>query len=171
MQHSIFTKTGFLCVATLILGSCESGAPFGQQTFRGQYSVARDALETGNYDLAARKYAKLAEAAGPLEARIRLEYAHTQLRAENYADAAQQASQLAAEQTGTARAAALAVQATAEHELGMAARTKGDHATAKQLLESADSAMAEILKSHPDLDPMGALAARRASINTQLKTL
>lgn len=171
MQAGIFPKAGFVGVALLVLNGCDEGASFGQQTFRGQYAVARNALEAGQYDLAARTYAKLVDKAGPLTPRIQLEYSHAQLRAGNFDVAASQARALANGQSGTARAAALAVQATADHERAISALAAGNRALGKRLLKAADKAMAEVLKSHASLDPLGALAARRSSIKVRLKSL
>lgn len=171
MQAGITARAGFFGVALMALGSCEEGAPFGQQTFRAQYAVARDALEGGHYEKASRTYARLMEDAGPLAPRIRLEYAHTLLRKGDYAQAAQHASALAQGQKGKARAAALAVKGVAEHELALQLIAKGERAGAKRYMTSADKAMAEVMKKHPDMDPVGALAARRASIKVRRASL
>jgi hypothetical protein len=171
MQAGITAKAGFLGVALFALSSCEEGAPFGQQTFRAQYAVAREALESGHYEKASRGYLRLMEQAGPFAPRIRLEYAHTLLRKGDYAQAAQQASSLAQGQKGKARAAALAVKGTAEHELALQLIGEGERAGAKRYLDSADRAMAEVLKKHPDMDPVGALASRRASIKVRRASL
>lgn len=171
MQAGRAGKAGILAVTVFALVACEEGAPFGGQTFRAQYAVARNALEAGNYEKAGRSYQRLMEKAGPLEPRLRLEYAHALLRQGDYAGAAAQSGALVASQKGAARAAALAVKATAEHELALQALAKGDKAGAKRLLASADKGMAEVLKTHPELDPIGGLAARRASIKVRRKSL
>lgn len=172
MQAGNFRKAVLYGLSFTLLSSCSNGASFGQQqSFRSQYTVARDALEAGDYDLAVRSYTRLTEQAGPLEPRIRLEFAHTQLRAGDYASAAKQVRLLTDTQAGVARAAVLSVQATAEHEMGLSALLKGDSAQGKKLLQSADKAMAEVLNQHPEMDPIGALAARRASIKVRLASL
>lgn len=171
MQAGLIARAALLGGALVALSSCEEGAPFGHQTFRAQYAVAREALETGHYEKASRGYQRLMEDAGPFAPRIRLEYAHTLLRKGDYAGAAQQARALAQGQSGKARAAALAVQGAAEHELAMQMVAQGDRAGAKRLMQSADTAMAEVLKKHPDMDPVGALAARRASIKVRKASL
>jgi len=171
MQAGRAAKAGWLGLALLGLVACEEGAPFGAQTFRAQYAVARNALETGDYDKAGRSYVRLLEQAGPLAPRIRLEYAHTLLRQGDYAGAATQAGSLVRSEKGAARAAALSVQATAEHELALKALASGDRAAGKQFLASADAGMAEVLKSNPELDPIGSLAARRASIKVRQASL
>lgn len=171
MQAGRTARAGFLGVALFALIGCEEGAPFGHQTFRAQYAVAREALESGQYEKASRGYVRLMEEAGPFAPRLRLEYAHTLLRKGDYAGAAQQAGALVQSQRGAARAAALAVKATAEHELALKALEGGDRAGAKRLLASADSGMEEVLKAHPELDPIGSLAARRASIKVRKAAL
>jgi hypothetical protein len=111
------------------------------------------------------------ENSGSLTPRIRLELAHAYLRSGAFSRAAVEARSLAASQKGEARSAALAVQGTAEHELALVALAQGDTITAKPLLQNADRAMAEVLKSHATLDPLGSLAGRRASIKVRLKNL
>lgn len=166
-------RAGILAVSMLALVSCEQGAVSGADSsgFRNQYVAARDALEAGKYDRASRSYLRLLTRAGPLEPRIRLEYSHALLRGEKYGDAAREARILARGQSGTARAAALAVQATAEHELGLAAIDSGDRAQARSLLQQADSAITEVLNTDATLDPLGALAGRQTSIRVRLKSL
>ena len=85
--------------------------------------------------------------------------------------ARREARALAQGQSGSARRAALSVAATAEHELGLVAIQQGDPAAARQLLHAADAAIAEVLASEPELDPLGALAGRQASIKVRLKAL
>lgn len=171
MQAGIIARAGILGAALVALSSCEESGPFGHQTFRAQYAVAREALESGHYEKASRSYVRLMEDAGPFAPRIRLEYAHTLLRNGEYAKAAEQAASLAQSQQGKARAAALAVKGTAEHELALQLIAKGERAGARRYLDSADKAMAEVLKLHADLDPVGSLAARRASIKVRRASL
>lgn len=171
MQAGRYARAGVAGMALFALVACEEGAPFGQQTFRGQYAVARDALETGSYEKASRGYERLMDEAGPLEPRLRLEYAHALLRKGDYAQAAAQAGALVQSQKGAARAAALAVQATAHHEIALKHLAEGNRAEGKRYLVSADKGMAEVLKTHPELDPIGSLAARRASIKVRKQAL
>lgn len=170
MQAIPFSKLAIAGCVVLLLGSCD--APTGGQSgFQKQYVVARDALESGQYARASRAYGQLMQKAGPLRPRLQLEYAHSELRAGNYAEAARLASDLAQNQKGQDRAAALAVQGTAQHELGLAALQKGDAESGKTLLSAADKALSEVVKTHPDLDPLGSLAGRRAAIRARLKRL
>ena len=159
MQRYHTVRAGVLLLAVLTLVSCEDGPS------------TRDALEDGKFDRASRTYARLLTRAGPLEPRIRLEYAHSLLRAGDYPAARREARALAQGQSGSARRAALSVAATAEHELGLVAIQQGDPAAARQLLHAADAAIAEVLASEPELDPLGALAGRQASIKVRLKAL
>ena len=171
MQRYHTVRAGVLLLAVLTLVSCEDGPSTGDAGFRNQYFAARDALEDGKFDRASRTYARLLTRAGPLEPRIRLEYAHSLLRAGDYPAARREARALAQGQSGSARRAALSVAATAEHELGLVAIQQGDPAAARQLLPAADAAIAEVLASEPELDPLGALAGRQASIKVRLKAL
>lgn len=171
MQAGRTARAGILGVALIALIGCEEGAPFGAQTFRAQYAVAREALESGQYEKAGRGYLRLMEQAGPFAPRLRLEYAHVLLRKGDYAQAAAQAATLVQGQTGAARGAALSVKATAEHEIALQFLAQGNRAEAKRYLESADAGMAEVLKKNPELDPIGSLAARRASIKVRKAAL
>ena len=171
MQAGQIGKAGLIGAALLALVGCDEGAPFGQQTFRAQYAVARQSLENGHYEKAERSYQRLLAQAGPLTPRIRLEYAHLLLRKGEFSQAAAQAGSLAGSQKGAARAAALSVQATAEHEMALQLLAEGDRVRGKQYLVKADKGMADVLKKHPELDPIGGLAARRASIKVRKAAL
>lgn len=144
----------------LALSACEENGG----SFQRDYAVSRNALEMGRFDQAARGYGRLIEKAGRYEPWIRLEYAHALLRSDRYAEAAQEARAVAATQTGTFRSAALAVQGTAEHELGMAATGPDGRAR----LMSAQAALAEVLKNDPQIDRLGTLRMRKAQIDRQL---
>ncbi|HID67022.1 MAG TPA: hypothetical protein EYP31_01830 [Roseibacterium sp.] len=158
---------GLAGLVGLMLSGCSQGIPAGSGIggdFKRQYAVSRNALESGNFDKAARGYGRLLQKAGPYEPRIRLEYSHALLRANHFQAAAAQARALVAAQTGSSRSAALAVQGTAEHELGLI--TPGPDG--RTLLESAQSALAEALKAHPEMDRGGNLKARKARLDKQL---
>ena len=161
----------FLALGALLpLAACDT-AEGNASGFRNNYFVARSALEEGEYGQANRQYAKLMSSAGPFLPRIQLEYAHSLLRAGNYAQAAQMAEAMSLGSEGAASAAALAVAATARHELGLQALAEGKHEAGKMHLEHAQSSMAQVLLTHPDLDPLGSLAGRQASIAVRLKAL
>lgn len=170
MQRKTYLAGGAAALAVVLLGSCD--APMvGSDTFQDQYLVARNALETGNYDKAGRTYARLVPEAGPLTPRIKLEVAHTHLRANEYSAAIAEASSVAKSASGDARSAALAVQGTAQHELAMQQLANGDTDAAKAQLTAAQAALAEVLKDAPQLDPLGSLAGRQAQIKVQLARL
>lgn len=155
----------------MVVVGCGPEGGLGPTSFQSQYNAARTALESGRYARAISGYARLLEQAGPFAARLRLELAHSYLRDNQFAAAAQEARALAAGLDGSDRAAALAVQATADHELGLAALSAGDRASGAAFLRQADGAMQTVIDNHPDLDPLGALAARRASIAVRLRGL
>lgn len=170
MKTSFFLKAGATGLVLLVLGSCGEEI-VSRNSFQGQYAVARNALEAGKYDRARSSYQSLLKQAGPLAPRLTLEYAHTELRAGNYAQAAQLAASVAKGQSGTARSAALAVQGTAQHELGLEQLSGGDMAAGRESLRAAQAALGEVLKQNPELDPLGSMAGRSASINARLKRL
>ncbi|SDE37300.1 hypothetical protein [Ruegeria marina] len=147
----------------LVLSSCDEGA-VGPDGFQREYTTSRNALETGKFDKASRGYARLLQNSGRYEPWVRLEYSHALLRANEFQAAAEQARTLAASQTGPARSAALVVQGTAEHELGM---TKPG-AEGDAYLRSARAALTEALNETPELDRYGALTARKARLDQQL---
>ena len=164
-----FLKPAVAGVFLMALIGCDDGQNAGSDGFRRDYTSARSALETGNYDKSNRIYARMMQEAGPLRDRIQLEYAHSLLRSGTYDQAATQAQALSQRQSGTARSAALAVLGTAYHELGLTAMTGGDTTKGRQYLTQAQSVFAEVLKNDPELDPLGAIAGRQASITVQLK--
>ncbi|MFW2541370.1 hypothetical protein ACN2XU_01915 [Primorskyibacter sp. 2E107] len=170
MQVFPILRAGVAGLALLAVSSCDE-TPSGGSGFKAKYAVARDALENGQYDRAKRQYLRLIKDAGPLAPRLQLEYAHAELRSGNYAQAASMASNLASSQRGKARAASLSVQGTAQHELALALLAEGQTSGAKQQLSAARAALAEVVKDHPDLDPIGSLSGRLAKIDARLKTL
>lgn len=170
-MQAIFTARAAICsVALLVLGSCGE-MEGGGSSFRDQYIVARNALEEGHFAKANRTYERLLPAAGPLSDRIGLEYAHSQLRSGDYAGAASRARGIVASTTGAARAAALAVEGTAEHEIGLELLTAGKPSDARAHLARAHSALSEALANTAEVDPLGALAGRKSSIERQLGAL
>lgn len=170
MQYQTYVKVGIACALAALLGSCDM-PQVGSTGFQSQYVVARNALEGGDYARSGRVYAKLVPEAGPLTPRIKIEYAHSHLRAGNYAAAVAEAAPVARSASGDTRSAALAVQGTAQHELALAALAAGDTDAAKRYLSEAKAALSEVLKNHPKLDPLAALAGRAAQIEVQLSRL
>ncbi|MDD9741088.1 MAG: outer membrane protein assembly factor BamD [Marinovum algicola] len=154
-------------------GCTDLAAPSGGG-FQQQYFAARDALETGRYDAAARSYQKLLKnyPAGAVEARLMLELSHAQLRGGDYEAASRAARSLAASQTGPVRGMALAVAASADHEIARSAIAAGDRGAAtRQRLQAAASALDELLAEYPGLDIGKAMARRRALITSELAAL
>lgn len=164
-----------LLISTALLMGCQVDSPLptaSKAGFKANYLVARTALERGQFGKAERSYANLMKQAGPLQARIRLEYAHALLRGGKFEKASGEARQVASELTGRGRSAALAVQATADQELARRSINKGiaDSAAIQRLIAARDG-FDELLKNHPDMDPLGALALRRKAIDVELSTI
>lgn len=168
MRHKQFFPPALAGILALALIGCTET---GVGSFQREYTVARNALEAGKFDKASRLYAGMLSSAGALEPRIRLEYAHSLLRAGSYKEAAAQAQAVSQTQSGTARSAALAVYGTAQHELAMQALDAGAFAEGKQYLARAQSAFGEVLKEDPGLDPLGAITGRKKAVDVQLKRL
>jgi len=166
-----------LFAVALTLGACQVNAPnlgatASRAGFKANYLVARVALEKGQYGKAERGFASLLKKAGPFEPRIRLEYAHALLRAGKLTKASDEARVVAAQLDGRGRVAALAVQATADQEIARAAINRGvADADSVQRLVSAKGAFDELLTKYPDMDPLGALALRRRTIDVELSTI
>lgn len=160
--------SGFL----LILVACQEGQTTDRAGFKAKYQVARNALEEGSYARAGRNYKALLAQAGPLEPRVRLEYAHSLLRNDQFEAAAAEAGKVANSQTGNARLAALAVRGTADHELARAAIANGQRdAAVRARLQAAASALDAVLKHAKTFDPVGSLATRRKQIAADLAAL
>lgn len=170
MRAISMIKPAVAVAALLVLGSCadQIGAKAG---FQSQYFAARTALEQGKYATARQGYGRLISRGGPLAPRLELEFAHTELRDGNYPRAAELAAALAERSSGAARAAALAVQGTAQHEQANALLQAGEAAEGKRMLQAAQAALSEVVATHPDLDPLGAMAGRQAAIAARLKRL
>lgn len=161
-----------LGVSLFVVAACQDFQPSKNSDFKSKYMVARGALEEGSYARAGRNYQALLKQSGPLEPRVRLEYAHALLRANKFEEASNQARIITQRQSGDARIAALAVQGTADHELARAAIGAGQRdATVKRRLQSARTALGEVGKHGKDFDPLGAMAERRKEIDRTLSAL
>lgn len=177
MSLTALSRPAVLAIAVLTLAACQPGAGPGAGVvnrvgFKANYLVARAALEKGQYPKASRQYASLLGKAGPLEPRIRLEYAHSLLREGKFDKASDEARVVASQLDGRGRSAALAVQATADQEIGRAAINRSEMtAEAIQRLVSARDAFDEVLAKHPDLDPLGGLKLRRKTLDVELSTI
>ncbi|PWJ15798.1 hypothetical protein [Jannaschia seohaensis] len=166
--------TGAVGAALLLIATASCTPTEGrlaEGAFQAQYMSARTALETGDYDRAETLYRRLMPKAGPLGDRIRLEYSHTVLRAGDFAAAADMADRVASDTTGDARAAALAVRGTAHHEMALAILGAGDPAAGAARLTEARAALREVLRDHPEMDPLGSLAGRVAAIDARLAAM
>lgn len=140
--------------------------------FERAYLVARNALETGQYDLAERSYAALVDTAGPLEQRMRIEYSHSLLRADKFAQASVEATRVAGSTDPKARASALAIRASADHELARSEIETGKaNASTYSRLASASRDLGEVLSRHKDLDPIGVMSARNAALSAEIGAL
>lgn len=168
-----FVKPGLMCLGLIVLVACQDvgTAPSQSHGFKNSYNAARGALEAGKYARANRLYSKLLEDTGPLEPRLRLEYAHSLLRSDAFSDASQQARFVVQTQSGKIRSSAMSVLGVAEHELGLTALNAGNTNAAKLHLQTAEDALNDVLNNDPDLDPLGALAGRLASLKVRLKGL
>lgn len=159
----------------LLLASCENTGGVSSGGLRNDYLVARQALETGNYDLAIRRYRAALHRTGAADGsshggshgRLRLEYAHSLLRANRFDEAIAQADLLAGHAEGSVRSSALAVRGTARHEL---ARQSGDPrgAEARDLLTGARADLAAFLQAHPGLDAAEAMQRRLDLVQADL---
>ena len=165
--------SGRVCAAICMIAlvGCVEPGTSEIQSFQSPYLNAREALEKGNYRNALRLYSGLLDKAGPLNKRIQLELSHVHLRSGAYADAARGSWDLAQSTAGTDRSAALAVYATAMHETALRLLANGQTAEGAEQLTSAQKAFDEVLRNDPQLDPLGSLVGRKASIEARLKNL
>lgn len=176
MQAGPFFRTALAGLCLSFVASCGGDGNFGgsfgeDNSFQSRYVAARTALEAGKYERANRIYADLLEIAGADEPEVRLEYAHSLLRAGEYEEARNQARFIAQGSESDLRASALYVQGTAQDELGRDAAQAGDYAAARAHFSGAATSLSEALKSHPELDPVGSMAGRLKEIQIRLKSL
>lgn len=167
-------RQGLLALLTLtLLTSCEAAGTMAGGGGGSDYMVARQALETGNYDLAIRQYGALMQGldAGTAS-RLQLEYAHALLRANRHPEAITAADALIGARDGAIRASALAVRGTARHEAARdrLARNLADAET-RALLSGAAEDLAAFLSGHAALDSGGAMRARQQLIDSDLASL
>ena len=155
-----------------VLAACENPGGLSTGGFRSDYLVARQALETGNYDLAIRRYQSLMRNAGPVEPRLRLEYAHGLLRANRFDDAAREAGAVFDLRLGTVSGAALAVRGTARHEAARARLATGQRdAPTVALLYQAVEDLETFVREHPELDADDMMAERVRVATSELRAL
>lgn len=174
MIHSSPRQIAFaLAGAAFVLASCEAAGTLAGGGPQSDYLVARQALETGNYDLAIRNYAGLMQSHNATSAaRLQLEYAHALLRGDRLDEAVAAADVLVNSQDGSIRASALAVRGTARHE---AARQQMDGGRAgpqtRALLDAAAADLATFLRQNAALDTGGSMRARAELIASDLRAL
>ena len=172
MPSRLISRGGLAAAATLLLVACENPGGLSTGGFRNDYLVARQALETGNYALAIRRYDAMIRTAGPLAPRLRLEYAHSLLRANRFEEAAREAGTLVETQTGAARGSALAVRGTARHEAARAMLAAGQRDdSARALLLQARQDLDGFLADHADLDTAGVMRQRAGLVAGDLRSL
>lgn len=170
MASRRFSAILLIAAAPLLVG-CEGTGGLSSGGFRNDYLVARQALETGNYGLAIRGYARLAALEGPLQPRLRLDYAHSLLRGGRFAEAEAEATALIAAAAGEVRGSALAVRGTARHERARILAAAGQRAEARALAAAAADDLAAFLAGHAALDAHGMMAARLALARAELAAL
>ena len=163
---------GVMAMAVL-LASCESAGTIPGGGAGSDYRVARQALETGNYSLAVRRYEALISRAAPGTARrLELEHAHSLLRADRHADAIRVASGLIDAADGSIRGSALAVRGTARHEAARLRIDRGDRGSeTRALLATAQEDLRGFLGQHAELDSAGTMRARSELIAADLRSL
>ena len=167
-RSPVFAKAALGAVVFALLG-CDAQLGGQGMGFAARYDAARGALESGDYTKAASKYEALLANAGPLSARLRLEYAHSLLRAGKHEAARAEAASVARATKGTARNAALAVQGTADHEHALSLlKSPATKAQGRAKLKSAQTALSTVLEEDPELDPVGGLASRLRAIEARL---
>ncbi|WP_323035477.1 hypothetical protein [Pararhodobacter sp.] len=167
------SATGLALSVVMGLAACEAAGTLAGGGTQSDYLVARQALETGNYDLAIRRYSSLMDGMGPQSAaRLQLEYAHALLRGDRYQEASNAADGLIASHEGSIRASALAVRGTARHEAARSRMAEGQtDATTRGLLQGARDDLAAFLAQHSALDSSGSMRARAQLIAADLQSL
>jgi len=164
---------GLALSALIALGGCEAAGTLAGGGTQSDYLVARQALETGNYDLAIRRYSRLMDGMSAQTAqRLQLEYAHALLRGDRYQDAADAADPLIGSTSAAISGSALAVRGTARHEAARRRIAAGQaDATTRGLLQGARDDLTSFVEHHEDLDATGSMRARMQLIGADLQTL
>ena len=168
-----FRRRVLALTALAFLASCEAAGTMAGGGASSDYLVARQALETGNYDLAIRRYARLMDSMdAQTAARLQLEYAHALLRGDRLDEAVATADLLIARQSGSIAASALAVRGTARHEAARARIAEGQRdAQVRGMLQNARADIGRFLEQNAGLDSGGSMRARLQLIDADLQTL
>ena len=152
------------------LGACEAAGTLAGGGSQSDYLVARQALETGSYDVAIRRYARIMDSVdASTSTRLQLEYAHALLRGNRFDEAVDAADILVQRQQGSIHASALAVRGTARHEAARARLAAGQRdAVTRSLLLAAQADLAAYAASGAGHDETGSMQARAQMILTDL---
>lgn len=150
-----------LCVL-VALAACENAGTLTGGGAESDYLVARQALETGNYDIAIRTYGRILQRVdASTAARLQLEYAHALLRGGRYDEAVAACDMLVTRQTGAIRLSALAVRGTARHEAARQRLDAGQRdAATRGLLDDAEHDLQATQQGPAPLDSTGSMRAR-----------
>ena len=154
----------------VFLIGCEAAGTLAGGGSSSDYLVARQALETGNYDLAITRYGQLMQSLDAVSAmRLQLEYAHALLRGNRFDQAIAATDALISASDGSIRASALAVRGTARHE---AARLRqadgGEGAEIRNLLIGARDDIGQYLAQNGAQDQTGSMRQRLTLIQRDL---
>lgn len=154
----------------VVLFGCEAAGTLAGGGTQSDYLVARQALETGNYDLAIRRYGALMSQLDPVSAsRVQLEYAHALLRGNRFDEAIAAADTLISARDGAIQASALAVRGTARHERARMLMAEGGEAGAiRTLLIGAQQDLASVTANHAELDQTGSMQSRLRLVRADL---
>lgn len=165
-RAAVFTAMAFF------LMSCEPAGTIVAGGRADDYAVARQALETGNYPLAITRYERLLDRTGDAAGRLKLEYAHSLLRAGRYEEAIEVSTALIDTHGGSLQGSALAVRGTAQHQIARAKLDAGetDPALRGRLL-AAQADLKSFIKDHSKLDAAGAMKARIEMIAADLNSV
>lgn len=170
IQFFAFKGPKLALLSLCALAACEAAGTLAGGGSQSDYLVARQALETGSYDVAIRRYARIIDSVdASTSARLRLEYAHALLRGNRFDEAVDVADALVQSQDGSIRASALAVRGTARHEAARERLASGqrDGAT-RALLLSAQADIAAFIASGQGHDSTGSMEARAQLILSDL---
>ena len=152
----------YVVAAFATLSACDGTDTFVGNSNDANYLAARNALETGQYSIAIKKYQRLlASLDGRPAARVQLEYIHALLRANQFEAAGASAAQLTNSREPSIRAGAIAVRGTARHEQARAKMAAGQvDAGVRTLLTSARDDLTDFLRNYKKWDEAGAMQSR-----------
>lgn len=162
----VFRGPKVALLSLLALAACEAAGTLPGGGSQSDYLVARQALETGSYDVAIRRYARLIDGMDASSAaRLQLEYAHALLRGGRYDDAVDVSDALVNAHSGSIRVSALGVRGTARHEAARDRLAQGQRdAVTRALLVAAQADIAAFIASGEGHDTTGAMQSRAALI-------